>query len=118
LQRNPPLLEIILDFGLGIRKKGCLMSIINRLISKIYKKGIKRRQFNLTIDEKITDGVKAIALILEVPMYAACEHLLQVGTYHMMDVIEGPEGRERLQGHMVRAHLLGLESDEGDFLAK
>ena len=94
------------------------MSIINRLISKIFNKSIKRKQFNLTIDEDIIEVVSYYAGILEVPKYVICEHLLQVGFYHLMDVFGDPEGRESLQGHLIKAHLLGLESDEGGFLGK
>ena len=52
-------------------------------------------------------GVKLIAAILEVPLYVACEHILQVGTKHLLQGIIKPESREKLKEHLVKAHLIG-----------
>ena len=79
----------------------------------------KRRQFNLTISESLTDAVKIMVMQLEVPMYVVCEHLLQVGMYHMMQqVFDDPLFREKFQEHLVEGHLLGGESDEYEFLQR
>jgi hypothetical protein len=94
------------------------MSIINRLIGRIFNKTVKRKQFNVTIDEGIIEVVHYFAEILEVPKYTICEHLLQVGYYHLMDILGDPEGRESLQEHLITAHLLGLKSDDGGLLGK
>ena len=96
------------------------MSIINR-ITTVYcrltgKKAVKRKQFNLTINEDIILGVKAIAAVLEVPKYVACEHILQVGCYHILQDLNDPERRERLKEHLIEVHLLGKELKEDEFL--
>ena len=89
------------------------MGIINRLKPAYYhltgKKVVKRKQFNLTMDEDIILAVKAIAAILEVPMYVACEHLLQVGCQCLMQDLSEPERREQLKEHLIEGHLLGKE---------
>jgi len=66
----------------------------------------KRRQLNLTIDEEIIEAVKLLANALEVPRYVITEHLLQVGTYHVLEIIKDSENRRKLQKHLVDAHLL------------
>ena len=75
---------------------------------------VKRKQFNLTLSEEIILGVKSIAAILEVPMYVACEHILQVGSYHLLKILNDLEVRQRLKDHLIKTHLLGdnLEDDE------
>ena len=98
------------------------MGIINRLRAKYhhiverkYIKTIKRKQFNLTMAEEIILGVKLIATILEVPLYVACEHILQVGSYQLLRVLNDPQKRQKLTEHLVKVHLLGdeLKDDEG-----
>ena len=90
------------------------MDIVSRLkakyhrkITKKYIKTIKRKQFNLTIAEEIILVVKLIAAILEVPYYVACEHILQMGSKHVLQGINEPESREKLKEHLVKEHLLG-----------
>ena len=100
------------------------MSIIGRIkakyhhrISSKYIKTIKRKQFNLTMAEEIIVGVKLIAAIFEVPMYVACEHILQVGSYHLLKAMNDPEKLEQLKEHLVEVHLLGDElKDDKDVL--
>ncbi|MFC1929881.1 hypothetical protein ACFLW6_03355 [Chloroflexota bacterium] len=86
-----------------------LITAYYRLIGKKHTKTINRKQFNLTMDEGIILGVKLIAAILEVPQYVACEHILQVGSYHLFQGINEPERREKLKEHLVKGHLLGDE---------
>lgn len=78
-------------------------------IQRKYVKVIKRKQFNLTIAEEVTFGVKLLAAILEVPHYVIAEHLLQLGSYHVIKAIEDPEKRGKLIEHLVKVHLLGDE---------
>ncbi|MFC1995128.1 hypothetical protein ACFLVK_01820 [Chloroflexota bacterium] len=84
-----------------------LITAYYRLIGKKHTKTIKRKQFNLTMDEEIILGVKLIAAVLEVPQYVACEHILQVGSYHLLQELNEPERREKLKEHLVKVHLLG-----------
>jgi len=95
------------------------MDIIGRVIARYQQlidkkpiKTIKRKQFNLTMAEDIIVGVKFIATIMGVPMYVACEHILQVGSYYILEVINDPESRESLKDHLVQVHLLGDELKE------
>ena len=81
-------------------------------VERKYLSMTKRRQFNLTIDEKIIETVKLLAIALEVPRYVIAEHLLQVGAYHVIKVIKDSENRDKLQEHLVKAHLLGKELDQ------
>ncbi len=73
---------------------------------------IKRKQFNLTMAQDIVLGVKLIAAGLEVPMYVACEHILQVGSYQLLKALKNPEKRQKLTEHLVKVHLLGDELKE------
>ena len=61
------------------------------------------------MDEGIILRVKLIAAILQVPTYIACEYILQVGSYHVLQDLNEPESREKLKGHLVKAHLLDSE---------
>jgi hypothetical protein len=51
--------------------------------------------------EEIILGVKLIVIILGVPKYVACEHILEVGSYHILEAINDPDKRERLKRHLV-----------------
>ena len=99
------------------------MGITNRLIEGYhrlmggkYNKAVKRKQFNLTIDEELILKVKMIAVLLQVPKYVACEHILQVGSYHLLQGLDDPENREKLKEHLVKVHLLGNELKDDDVL--
>ena len=92
------------------------MELLHRLkakyrhrIERKRTKVIERRQFNTTCSRDIIFGVKSIAAILEVPYYVVAEHMLQVGTYHIVKAIEDPQKREILVEHLVKVHLLGDE---------
>jgi len=92
------------------------MGLLSRLkakyrhtIEKKYVKSITRRQFNLTISEDIIFGVKFLAAILHVPRYVITEHLLQVGSYHILSAIKDEDERRKLEEHLVKVHLLGNE---------
>ena len=88
-----------------------------RLLDRRHVKAIKRRQFNVTIDAQLVLGVKFLAMILKVPRYVITEHLLQVGSYHILQALEDPEKREELEKHLIDVHLLGSElQDDEDIL--
>ena len=98
------------------------MGIFNRvstaycqLKGKKYSR-IKRKQFNLTIDKDIILAVKAMSASLEVPTYVVCEHILQVGCYHLVQDLDDSEKREKLIEHLVEVHLLGKDLKEEEFL--
>ncbi len=110
---------IILDSYPRNTQKGAKMDLISRLktryqhkIEKKYIKTIKRKQFNLTMADDIILSVKLIAASLEVPMYVACEHILQVGSYQLLKSLKNPEKRQKLTEHLVKVHLLGDELKE------
>ena len=100
------------------------MNILRRFITKYrqlldrrHVKVIRRRQFNMTIDAELALGVKFLAMILKVPRYVITEHLLQVGSYHILEALEDPEKRQELEKHLVEVHLLGSElQDDEDIL--
>jgi hypothetical protein len=92
------------------------MELLRRLKTKYlhlgdrgHVKGITRRQFNMTIDGQMVLAVKFLATILEVPRYVVTEHLLQVGSYHILQALEDPEKRQELEKHLIEVHLLGSE---------
>ncbi|MFC1998135.1 hypothetical protein ACFLVR_00640 [Chloroflexota bacterium] len=93
-----------------------LTTTYHRLIGSKYNKAVKRKQFNLTMNEDIIEAVRFIAAMLEVPLYVACEHLLQVGSYHLLEDFNDPESRESLKEHLVNVHLLGRALDENGLL--
>jgi len=96
------------------------MGIINRLTTTYHRlignKTVKRKQFNLTMNREIIEGVRFIASMLEVPLYVACEHLLQVGSYHLLEDLNDPERRETLKEHLIDVHLLGKGVEEAELL--
>ena len=98
------------------------MELLRRLKTKYlhlgdrgHVKGIRRRQFNMTIDAQLVLAVKFLAIILKVPRYVITEHLIQVGSYHISQALENPEKRQELEKHLIDVHLLGseLQDDEG-----
>ena len=78
-------------------------------IERKRNKVINRRQFNITCSRDIIFGVKSIAAILDVPFYVIAEHMLQVGSYHVLMTMKDEEKRQQLQEHLVKVHLLGNE---------
>ena len=100
------------------------MGILRRFITKYRQlldrrqaKVIRRKQFNMTIDAELALGVKFLAAILGVPRYVIVEHLLQVGSYHILQALEDPGKREELEKHLIDVHLLGSElRDDEDIL--
>lgn len=62
--------------------------------------------------------MKFLAAILEVPRYVITEHLLQVGSYHILQALEDPEKRQELEKHLVEAHLLGSELQDDESVLK
>ena len=85
-----------------------------QLLDRKRTKAVKRMQFNMTIDAGLVDGVKLLAMILKVPRYVITEHLLQVGSYHILQALEDPEKRQELEKHLVEAHLLGSELQDNE----
>ena len=100
------------------------MELLRRLKTKYlhlgnrgHVKGIRRRQFNMTIDAQLVLAVKFLATILKVPRYVITEHLIQVGSYHIAQALKDPEKREELEKHLIDVHLLGSElSGDEDIL--
>ena len=89
----------------------------HQLLDRRHAKTIKRKQFNMTIDAGLVQGVRLLATILEVPRYAVTEHLLQVGIYHIYQALQEPEKRQELERHLIEVHLLGNElADDEDIL--
>jgi len=72
----------------------------------------------MTIDAELVRGVKFLAIILKVPRYVIVEHLLQVGSYHILQALEDPEKREELEKHLVEVHLLGNELWDDESILK
>ena len=71
----------------------------------------------MTIDAQLVLGVKLLAAVLKVPRYVITEHLLQVGSYHIVQALEDPEKRQELEKHLIEVHLLGNElQDDEDIL--
>jgi len=89
-----------------------------QLLDRKQVKTIKRKQFNMTIDAGLVDGVKLLAMILKVPRYVITEHLLQVGSYHIYHALENPEKREELERHLIEVHLLGGELRDDDHILR
>lgn len=88
-----------------------------RSIEKKREKAIKRRQFNMTVAEETILGVRLLAAVLKVPKYVITEHLLQVGTYHILMAIRDEDKRRELEEHLIKAHSLGSElQDDEDIL--
>ena len=99
---------------------GILRSFLTKyhqLLDRRHVKTIRRRQFNMTIDVGLVDGVKLLAGILKVPRYVIVEHLLQVGSYHIVQALGDPEKQEELEKHLIDVHLHGSElwDDESTF---
>ena len=88
-----------------------------QLVDRKHTKAIKRRQFNMTIDAELVRSVKLLGAIIKVPCYVVTEHMLQVGSYHILQALEDPEKRQELEKHLIDVHLLGNELlDDEDIL--
>ena len=72
----------------------------------------------MTIDAELVQGVKFLAEILKVPRYVITEHLLQVGSYHILQALNDPEKRQELEKHLVDVHLLGSELLDDESILK
>jgi hypothetical protein len=83
-------------------------------IEKKYAKTIKRKQLNFNYSEDIILGVQFMVAILEVLRYVIAEHLLQLGSYHLIGVMKDRERREKLAEQLVKVHLLGGELSDGE----
>ena len=86
------------------QKIGFLSKLKTKYHQKVERKYIiskNRRQFNLSIDEEIIEAVKLLATALEVPKYVITEHLLQVDTYQVLEIIKDSDNRQKLQKHLV-----------------
>jgi len=54
---------------------------------------------------------------LGVPYCFVAEHLVQVGSYHVLADMSDEEKRRELEQHLIRVHLLGSEmQDDEDIL--
>jgi hypothetical protein len=84
-----------------------LIEAFHRLSGRKRGDAVKRKQFNLVMNEEIILGVKLIAATLEVPIYVACEHILQVGSQYLIRDMNDSERRVSLKNHLVNVHLLG-----------
>jgi ABC-type sulfate transport system permease subunit len=91
-----------------------LITKYRQLLDRRHAKAIRRRQFNMTIDAGLVLGVKFLAIILKVPLYVITEHLLQVGSYHIVQALEDPEKRQELEKHLIEVHLLGSELQDDE----
>ena len=71
----------------------------------------------MTVDAQLVLAVKFLAAILKVPCYVITEHMLQVGSYHIVQPLEDTEKRQELEKHLAEVHLLGTElRDDEDIL--
>ena len=72
----------------------------------------------MTIAEEMITCVKLLAANFEVPRYVITEHVLQVGSYHILQASKDPQKRQRLEEHLVKAHLLGNEMSDDESILK
>jgi hypothetical protein len=102
------------DIALQVRHFGRhFMVKVSKIREKLRK--FESRVLLLLIPKYIV--VKLIAVVFKVPKYAACEHILEVGSYHILRARNDPEERERLKTHLVEVHLLGNELKEDEDLS-
>jgi hypothetical protein len=50
--------------------------------------------------------LKLLARLLEVPQYVLNEHILQLGTSEVLEIMKNDALKENLQRHLVQEHLL------------
>jgi len=72
----------------------------------------------MTVDAQLVLAVKFLTAILKVPRYVITEHLLQVGSYHILQALEDLEKREELEKHLIDVHLLGNELRDDESILK
>jgi hypothetical protein len=87
-------------------------------ITRKYVKTIRRRQLNFNCSEDIVAATKLIAATLEIPYCFVAEHVLQVGSCHVLQALSDEERRQELQEHLVRVHLLGNELVDDESILK
>lgn len=79
---------------------------------KLFKKRkAHRKVFGFLCDKDLSERVRRLSALLEVPIYCLVEHLLQLGLAHVgLQMSEGQENMEQvkkeMQDHLVDHHLL------------
>ena len=97
---------------------GRFLAKYHQLLDRRHAKTIKRKQFNMTIDEGLVLAVKLLAETLEVPRYVVTEHALQLGCYQIYAASKDPERLRELQEHLVKVHLLGSELQDDESILR
>jgi hypothetical protein len=76
-----------------------------RLVKKILKKDPGRRIFGFACSPDIPARLKLLASQLHIPLFALCEHCLQLSAEQIAKMAENPEEREILRMHIIGVHV-------------
>jgi hypothetical protein len=77
-----------------------------------------RRQFNMTVDERLIDEVKRLAAEFAVPRYVFGEHALECGSFYLDRAIRNERKREIVRRHLINTHLLDSGADDDEVILR
>jgi hypothetical protein len=74
----------------------------------------RRKQLNITIDDRLVDELKRLAAEFATPQYVISEHALEVGYFYLNGILRNKKKREVVHNHLINTHLLdsGLDDNE------
>jgi hypothetical protein len=78
----------------------------------------KRRQLNMTVDERLIDETKELAAQFTVPRYCLIEHLLETGRYYLTRAMENEDKTKMLRQHLINVHLIDNGIDDSEAILR
>ena len=101
------------------------MNLVSALKQKLAKETRKqhmalrqRKQFNMTVDERLIDETKELAAQFTVPRYCLVEHLMEVGCYYLNRAMENENNTKMLRHHLINVHLLDNGVDDSESILR
>ena len=70
------------------------------------RKQPERSQLNIIIDANIIADIKELAAHFDTRMWVVSEHLIQIGSFFMKQVMKDPDQFAKLRLHLVKSHYL------------
>lgn len=77
-----------------------------------------KKQFNVVINAEIKDAIDQMAKQFRLNKSVTTEHLLQIGLYYTAIATKDPEKRERIEQHLIQAHLLDQPADDEEVVIR
>ena len=66
----------------------------------------QRKGFNILCDAALSNRIRLLALVLECPIYALAEHLMELGMNEVVMLLMDDTLKEQLKTHLLKEHVL------------